>query len=146
MLSSQGVVWIVYAGLSLVSWGLWGLLARISVSTIGWRETVFLSYVGGLLAFLLFLLLGGLRLPHHQTQAIWLVVAILAGALGFIGTPSFYAALDQNPSSIVVVITSLYPLVTVALSALFLGESLTTSKLLGVSLALAALVLLSIDA
>jgi len=144
-LSSHGVVWLLYAGLSLVAWGLWGFLARISVSAIGWRETVFLSYVGGLIAFLLFMLLGGLKVPHHQTQAIWLAAAILAGVLGFIGTPSFYAALDQNPSSIVVVITSLYPLVTVALSALFLGESITTNKLLGISFAIAALILLSID-
>ncbi len=144
-MSSQGAVWLLYAGLSLVAWGLWGFLVRILVSNIGWRDTFFLSYIGGFIAFLLFVFLGGLRAPHQETQAVWLVAALLAGALGFIGTPTFYAALDHNPSSIVVVITSLYPLVTVALSALLLGENITANKLLGISLALAALILLSID-
>jgi len=119
-------------------------LAKIVITSIGWRDTVILSYVGGLAAFLLYLLFNAPRTPA-SSPSIWVFVAIVAGALGFLGTPAFYAALDYNPSSIVVVITSLYPLIAVALSALFLNESITTTKAVGISFALAALVLLSLE-
>ncbi|MEM4270290.1 MAG: EamA family transporter, partial [Candidatus Caldarchaeum sp.] len=70
-------------------------------------------------------------------------MALLAGALGFLGALLFYVALDLNPSSIVVVATSLYPVVTILLSTLFLGESISIRQAVGVVLAIAALVLIS---
>ncbi|MEM4404705.1 MAG: EamA family transporter, partial [Nitrososphaerota archaeon] len=52
-------------------------------------------------------------------------------------------ALERNPSAIVVVVTSLYPVVTMILSTLILKEIPTTRQVVGIMLAIAALVLIS---
>lgn len=68
-------------------------------------------------------------------------IGLLTGALGFLGATMFYVALEANPSSIVVVTTSLYPVVTVVLSLFLLGEVPNVRQLFAMAFALVALVL-----
>jgi len=64
--------------------------------------------------------------------------AATAAALYF-----YYRALVEGPVSIVVPITSLYQVVTVILSYVFLGENLSPRQLAGLVLAVTAVWLLS---
>lgn len=126
--------------MTLFIWGLWGVVTRVGASALGWRDTAAVAAIGHMIASLMFIISSRAQIiPQNQA---WLA-ALLAGALGFLGAVTFYLALDLNPSSIVVVATSLYPLVTLILSFLLFGEVLTVRQLVGVVLALTALVLIS---
>jgi drug/metabolite transporter (DMT)-like permease len=66
------------------------------------------------------------------------------GLLGSAGTILWFAALRGGPAYLVVPIVSLYPVVTVVLAVWLLGERTRWPAALGIVLALAAIVLLSL--
>ena len=134
------VKWFLVAVMSLLSWGVWGVLGRFASQNLSWREVTALAAIGQMAASISFILL--LR-PELSLGTGHGLAALVAGALGFLGALLFYWALELNPSSIVVVVTSLYPAVTVLLSFLLLGETLEPRQLLAMALAVAALVLFS---
>ncbi len=134
--------WFFVALMALFSWGVWGVLGRYASQNLSWREVTALAAIGQMVASLSFILLLRPDLSFQTAQG---MAALVAGALGFIGALLFYVALNLNPSSIVVVVTSLYPVVTTFLSFLFLGETLGLRQLLAMALAMTALVLFSLD-
>jgi drug/metabolite transporter (DMT)-like permease len=136
------VRWFIAALMALFSWGVWGVLGRYASQTLSWREVTALAAIGQMVASLSFIFL--LR-PELSFQTAHGLAALVAGAIGFIGALLFYVALNLNPSSIVVVVTSLYPVVTALLSFLFLNETLGPRQLLAMALAMTALVLFSLD-
>jgi transporter family protein len=85
----------------------------------------------------------GLKANVHR---VGLPVAILAGACGALGSLFFLLALVKGKTSIVVTATALYPLLVVVLSAVFLKETITFKQGVGITLAIAAMVLLSWEA
>ncbi|MEM0383328.1 MAG: DMT family transporter [Candidatus Caldarchaeum sp.] len=132
--------WFVAVLLALVVWGAWGVVTRVASSSLGWRDTTAIAAVGHMSIAIAYIILS--RAAVLPQGSAW-YMALLAGALGFLGALLFYVALDLNPSSIVVVATSMYPVVTILLSMLFLGESISLRQAVGVGLAIAALVLIS---
>ncbi|HET7677752.1 MAG TPA: DMT family transporter [Candidatus Limnocylindrales bacterium] len=77
------------------------------------------------------------------TRAV-LAVMIVAG-LGDVGGNLFYIEAQANaPLSIAAVLSSLYPVTTILLARLFLGERLQRRQLVGVTLAIAGLVLIAL--
>jgi transporter family protein len=136
------VRWFIVALMALFSWGVWGVLGRYASQTLSWREVTALAAIGQMVASLSFIFL--LR-PELSFQTAHGFAALVAGAMGFIGALLFYVALNLNPSSIVVVVTSLYPVVTALLSFLFLNETLGPRQLLAMALAMTALALFSLD-
>ncbi|MCS7109985.1 MAG: EamA family transporter [Candidatus Caldarchaeum sp.] len=132
--------WFILVLVTLSVWGIWGLVTRIASSAMGWRDTAAVAAIGHMLVALFFIV--GSKAHVLPTGPVW-IMALIAGSLGFIGATTFYMALDLNPSSIVVVATSLYPLVTLALSFLLLGEDISPRQAVGIALALTALVLIS---
>jgi len=136
------VRWILVALLTLVLWGVWGVVTRVASATLGWRETTAIAAIGHMVTAIIFIVLSR---PSLAPQGLNYAFALLAGALGFAGAFTFYVALNLNPSSVVVVVTSLYPLVTMFLAFMLLGETLTTRQLAGAALAIIALILISAD-
>ncbi|MDJ0272603.1 MAG: DMT family transporter [Candidatus Caldarchaeum sp.] len=132
--------WVAVVLLTLFIWGLWGVLARVGASALGWRDSAAVAAIGHMIVSLMFIISSRAQvIPASQA---WFA-ALLAGVLGFLGAVTFYLALDLNPSSIVVVATSLYPLVTLILSYLLFNEVLTLRQVIGAALALIALALIS---
>jgi transporter family protein len=72
-----------------------------------------------------------------------IVAVILSGAAATFGTVFFYFALAKSPASIVVVLTALYPAVTVLLAVLFLHEKINLCQGIGFILILIAIYLIS---
>ncbi|MCS7117511.1 MAG: DMT family transporter [Thaumarchaeota archaeon] len=130
--------WFLAALLALIFWGTWGLLGRLLSQQLGWREMTALAALGQLVASMSFIVILRPSILHVPTLT---AMGLLTGALGFLGATMFYVALEANPSSIVVVTTSLYPMVTVVLALILLGEIPNPRQLLALAFALAALVL-----
>jgi len=72
------------------------------------------------------------------------LMALLGGGLMCVGTFSYWSALRGNHAGITTALTALYPALTLILSMIFLGEHITIKQVIGLILALAAFVLMSL--
>jgi transporter family protein len=132
--------WLFYALLALVLWGLWGVFSKVAATHLP-------SWAIFLVEILVYLLVGGFIWGLLRTPVAWtfpgLAAAVAAGLCGGWALFFFLKALASGPAAVVVPLTSLYPVITVALGVTFLQESLTVRHLAGIILAAAAVWLLS---
>jgi transporter family protein len=134
------VRWQWYAGLTLIVWGFWGLLPKLALRTLDQRSVLVWDTVGGLLVGLAVLASSGFRLgmePRGVLGSVAYGICVIGGSFLFL------LALKEGKASSVVPFTALYPLVTLVLSVLLLGERPSPVHLLGAAFAVVAVVLLS---
>jgi transporter family protein len=133
-------LWLWYSAITVVAWGVVGLLQKLSTNYISAESSLIWLVVG-------FLLLEPLFYPgaavFHYTG--WILTwALLSGALNALGAWALFAALKSGgKASIVAPLTALYPLVVIMLVPFVLHESITRLQVVGVACALIAVVLLS---
>lgn len=132
--------WLWYSGITLIAWGIVGLLQKLSTNYISAESSLIWLVVGFLLLEPLFY--PGRTVFHYSG---WnLAWALLSGMLNALGAWALFAALKSGgKASIVAPLTALYPLVVIMLVPLFLHESITRLQVAGVVCALIAVVLLS---
>lgn len=133
-------IWYVYAVLTVVTWGLWGVCSKIAATYAKPRQALLFQTVGIVVFAMLVLALERFRIEWNTVGFSW---AALGGFLAFVGFLTFFAALDQGKASTVVTLSALYPLVTILVSIAFLHERLTTRQGIGIVVALIASVLLA---
>jgi transporter family protein len=121
--------------LSLLFWGLWGFLTKISANKASPESLMALFALSSLL---LSLLGGGIKLKFDGGWG-WALSAGVTGALGFF---FFYKALAKGPVTVVIPLTSLYIVVSSILAMLFLSEPLVFKKAVGILCAILAIILL----
>lgn len=107
----------------VVLWGLWGFFGKMALSRAMPATSVFLAEVAtgamvGALALALFAR-GGAVLPWQAPINLW---GVLSGLVMAVGLLLFYVVLDMGKAVVIVPLTATYPLVTVALSLIVLGE------------------------
>jgi transporter family protein len=84
--------------------------------------------------------------PHWGLGTLAVVCSIAGGALNGLGAWTSFRALESGgKASIVISLISLYPLLTVALAVLVLGERLTWTQIAGAVTAITAAILLSLE-
>lgn len=133
--------WQWYAGLTLIVWGFWGLLPKLALRTLDQRSVLVWDSIGGLLVGLAVFASAGFRLGMEPRGVLGSVAYRICG-IG--GSFLFLLALKGGGSaSVVVPFTALYPLVTLVLSVLLLGERPSPVHLVGIAFAVVAVVLLS---
>jgi len=132
--------WLALALVSLGLWGLWGFFSKVATQYLGPQGAYLLGLSGYLtvLGILLYETVG--KVPWNPWG--W-AAAVAAGMSTGFGLFFFFRALHHGAASVVVPLTSLYPVLTVFLSWLFLKESLSPRQLTGLVLALTAVWLLS---
>jgi transporter family protein len=132
--------WILYSAITVVAWGVVGLLQKLSTNHLSAESSLIWLVVGFVAIEPLFY--PGRAVLHYSG---WnLTAALLSGVLNALGAWALFAALKNGgKASIVAPLTSLYPLVVIILVPLVLHESATRLQLAGVSCALFAVLLLS---
>lgn len=132
--------WLPYALITLVAWGVVGLLQKLSTNYISAESSLIWLVVG-------FLLLEPLLYPGAAVfrYSGWnLTWALLSGVLNALGAWALFAALKNGgKASIVSPLTALYPLVVIMIVPFVLHETITRLQVVGVICALIAVVLLS---
>jgi bacterial/archaeal transporter family protein len=133
--------WLAFSLMAVGLWGLWGFLSKVAALQLP-TGAVYLTSITGHLAVIGFLAAsGGLAIPW---QPAGLAAGLGAGLCMAFGLLYFLKALSAGgTASLVVPLTALYPMVTVALSWMVLHEDFTLRRLAGVALALVAVWLLS---
>jgi transporter family protein len=132
--------WFWFAVITLVSWGIVGLLQKLSTNYISAESSLIWLVVGFLLLAPLFY--PGKAVLHYSG---WnLTWALLSGVLNALGAWALFAAMKSGgKASIICPLTALYPLVVVLLVPFILRESMTLLQGAGVLCALIAVALLS---
>ncbi|MCL4393542.1 MAG: DMT family transporter [Chloroflexi bacterium] len=125
----------------LFFWGVWGIVVKLATREIGMQALLW-GQIGAIALFPLYFLLFKEMLPL-EIKGGTIALSVLAGALGVLGTVTFYVLLRVAPASVVVPLSALYPVVTVVLAYFVLHEDLTPTRLAGVACALAAIWLLT---
>jgi len=136
--------WLAYSLLCVVLWGFWGFGMKLAYRGSNWVYVYFISAIASFsLALTVFTLSrGGVNSPSPSWKIV--LITLVSGLCGGGGYLCFVKALEKGEASLVVPITALYPALTVVLAILLLGERLTAPKMLGILLALAAGVLISL--
>ncbi len=134
--------WMYPTLATLVFWGLWGFTSKLVTNHISPLNAILFESLGGVAVAVVVMLITGTRLETNDAPGI--ALATLTGAFVFIGSISFLFAIRDGKTSIVVALTALYPLFTIALAMIFLHETLTVKQGIGVLLAVAAIILISL--
>ena len=132
--------WLVYSVLVILFWGVWAFLPRIAHRTLDTKSVLFFQQMGALAATMVFMSVQRLQLKYDWRGISW---AFLTGILGVLGLFCYLQASSRNKLSVVVIMTALYPVLTVTLSIIVLRERLTPLQFLGILFAAVAIVLLS---
>ena len=133
--------WLLHAALTTILWGVWGALIELPEKA-GFPAT--LGYVAWGLTLIpvaaIALRTIGWRLDVDRRS---LLLGMSAGLMGCGGQLILFQCLRLGPAYIVFPLISLYPVVTVALSVVFLNEKASRRAWTGIVLALIAIGLLS---
>ncbi|MGB5848159.1 MAG: EamA family transporter [Ignavibacteriaceae bacterium] len=133
--------WLIYAITVTVLWGVWGALIEIPEKA-GFPAT--LGYSVWALTMIPVTLIAlkkvNWQLNYDKKSIIY---GMLAGLLGSGGQLILFQTLRIGPAYIVFPIISLYPVVTIILSIIFLKERASIKAWIGIVLALIAILLLS---
>lgn len=132
--------WLASAFIALFCWGLWAFFPKLAVRNISAVSALFYESVGVMIVGAVSLAWAGRSL---QSDPGGVVPAVFTGIFGGIGLYFYFSAARQGPIAVVSALTALYPVVTVILASMFLGEKLCWTQILGILLAVAAACLLS---
>ncbi len=134
-------VWFLPTLATLIFWGLWGFTSKLVTNHISPLNAILFESLGGLVVALVVIFATGTRIEGNATG---IGLATLTGAFVFVGSVFFLFAIRDGKTSIVVALTALYPLLTIALAMIFLHETLTVKQGIGVVFAVAAVILISL--
>lgn len=133
--------WLLYASITTVFWGIWGAFIEIPEkagfpATMGYAVWAITMIPCSLLA--LYFIKWKLE---YDLRSIFL--GSLVGLLGAGGQLLLFQALREGPAYIVFPLISLFPILTIVLSMVFLKEKASRRHWAGIAVALLAILLLS---
>jgi uncharacterized membrane protein len=132
----------MYSLAATVLWGIWAVLVKISTTRIGHWPSILIYTLFSLTTVVI--LFFGLGQNMRQANIPGILVAGLAGILGGLALVFFQKALSCGPVSTSTALTALYPVFAVIFGVFFLKEHLSVLNIIGVFLAIAAGILISL--
>jgi transporter family protein len=144
MLRKEGVLmqaWLLYSVISLILWGVWGVILKYSNNFYNTVTTYYLSTIGSFSTATVLTLI--MKNDFHANPFKHMHYPLIAGFFGTLGYWFMVKALEQGKASIVITVTAVYPIITLALSILILSEKLTLTQIIGILMAVLGIVLMS---
>jgi drug/metabolite transporter (DMT)-like permease len=134
------VGWIGWSLVALVCWGVWAVLNKLAMRSLGWPHLVIASWLVSTVAVLMLLLTGADPRALASRDG---ALALAAGTASLVAVVAFYIALRLGPVATVTPLSALYPAVAVVLAVVVLRESPSAVQWAGVGMAILAGVLLT---
>lgn len=132
--------WLTLSFAAVVFWGLWGFLPTLASKTLDPKAVVVFQAAGTLVVLLAMAGAGMLKLSYEGRGA---ALSFASGVAGSLGSLAFVYALVRGRPTSVLTITALYPVVSILLAFVVLGEEVTRRKLLSIACAIGAVILAS---
>jgi len=131
--------WLIYALLALITWGFWGFFPKIASNYLD-AKSILVWEVIGAIAIGIIVLISMKAKPVYNTKGF--IFSILTGIAGTLGMLFFLTSIgNQGKISIVVVMTALYPAISLGLAFFILHEPITLKQWIGIFLAFIAMAL-----
>lgn len=137
-------VWLLFALIALVFWGLFSAAQKVTTNYIS-AEWSYLSFIGSSVLISIGFLMSGLVDLNFSKNT--LLIGSLAGMLngsGVLASFSAYRA-EGKASQVTTIAGALQPVFTIFLALIFLGERLTIIEISGISLAILGSLFLSVE-
>ncbi len=131
--------YIKYSFIALVGWGFWAIGSKIMTRYFNTVSTSFWISFWAIIFLSIFLLFRKNLMINS-----YVFYTIPIGLISLVAILAFYKALKIGPASVVVPFTNMYVLFPVLYGFIFLRESITTTRILGIICAILATVFLSI--
>jgi len=125
-----------------VLWGFWAVLVKISSTRIGHWPSIMVYTLFSLVTVLVLFIGLGQSLRNIDTGG--MLIAGAAGVLGGLALVFFQKAVSTGPVSTSTAISALYPTIAVVFGIFVLKEQPSVTNLIGILLALAGGILISI--
>lgn len=132
--------WLLPALLCLVAWGFARFFPKAATNHIDPKSAFVYEILGEVLVALVILSSIAFR-PAFNAKGF--SFALTAGVLGGLGVYFFLVAAQRGNVSQLVGLTALYPVITVLLGVFLLNEPLSLKQIVGVGLAVAAVILVA---
>ena len=135
---------IVFAGLSMLCWGVGFAFLDRAMEGLDWKQVAFYQYVTMFLwQQILF------RFFLGQTNRTFLgarpsISTTAAATLFLVGNAAFYIGLGTGLAAVVTPLSSAYPAITVVMAMIFMKERLQASQLFGIAVVVGGVILLAI--
>ena len=133
---------IMFSLTATVLWGFWAILVKISSTRIGHWPSIMVYTVFSLVTVLVLFIGLGQSLRNIDTPG--MLIAGAAGILGGLALVFFQKAVSSGPVSTSTAISALYPTIAVVFGIFILKEQPSAINLIGILLALAGGILISI--
>jgi drug/metabolite transporter (DMT)-like permease len=134
--------WLAYAFLPMALWGAAGFLQKLATGHLSGELAALLVLVGFLLVSVLLLLIE--PWPAEVSPRTWVLVTALGLTLAF-GNYAVVRAYAHGQASVITPLAGLYPLVSVPIAVLFLGETVGPREAIGIGCAVVAVVALALE-
>ncbi len=131
--------WLIYALICSLLYGLWGFFGNLATKYVDYKTAFVYEAIGATL--MTFLILFQTKSFSFQGDVRGILFAMLVGVCGTVASLVFFIALGKGEVANVVSVTSIYPLITIVLSAFFLKETISFPQMLAVVLAIMAVIL-----
>jgi drug/metabolite transporter (DMT)-like permease len=136
-------LWLLYCLIANALWALWSLVPAHRSAAMTEESMLVISTAGFVPAALLLAAFRPAPQRGHDRRGV--LFALLTGLCGCGGNYLLLRALDAGGEiSVVYPVTGIYPLVTVVLAMIFLGDRPSAIQFAGIGVALAAIILLNL--
>src|SRR5262249_12619899 len=136
--------WLFWTGATVTSWGVWAVLAKVIGDGLTGGQSQALSTVG--MVPVLLALVGSKDRAVRPGGRRGEFYALAAGVVSGLGNVPYYDLYARGGTAATAVsLTALYPVVTIALAAVFLRERVNRVQAVGLLLALAAIYLFNVS-
>ncbi len=133
--------WLLPTFGALFLWGLWSFIPKIAITYITPKVALLFEVLGASVVAIFVFITTGFRLDFDLIGA---TLSFLTGIFGTLGVLLFFKAISKGPVSLITVISSLYPIITVILAFLFLKESISLRQVLGIIFGIFAVYLITV--
>lgn len=131
--------WVFPALGTFIFWGFWGFIPKITTRYISPKSAIVYEVLGGFLVAIMVMYSMNFR-PEINPKGF--AMAITTGVFGFLGALCYLLAVSKGPVSLVVILTALYPVLSILLAVIILNEPITLKQGVGILLALGAMLLI----
>ncbi len=144
---STSSIWLVWAFLSLLTYAFWGVFNALAARYISANSVLFCSAIGyfivGVIALAFIVMKQGVSLHGFNLRgaSYGLLVGLATGLGGLFLLMSLHKG---GSASIVVPLTSIYPIATVLFNLVFLHDAITVKQGVGILLSVIGVSLLSV--
>ncbi len=127
---------------SFLSWGIGAFFSKLATNKIGQKAVFFDMIIYAPVVILYSLMVFKFKNLVHSDKS-GILFGVLAGLIGSFGLVGFYHLLAKDEVSTILPLVALYPAVTIILAVIFLHETMTLTKGIGILFSLVAIYLLA---